>query len=342
MIPVDQRTAERYYGNYRAKVVSNVDKEKFGRVLVYIPDIMPMLPDNRGIWARAANNPIGGRNTQYGKENHYMGSSYIPRKGAWVWIFFEAGNINRPYYFGGLDLENTQVLPENQVGPRYYDKWTIFKSHEGRTIVISDDDFDQRVEITGGKRQLTEPPSGDQASVTQIDGNMTTILLDERNGKQKLLIRTYKGDFLHIDIDDRKLQAFFESDIVIKSNGKILITAKQDIHFVSEEAGIHQKAMTDIDSFSQTGNIKTTAKLGSIETNAALQHNQASGDNMNMRSAKDIAEHGFENVHIRAGINCNIDAGCKLFEQSGRATQAKQAADAAQAIPAEPLGERDT
>jgi hypothetical protein len=102
------------------------------------------------------------------------------------------------------------------------------------------------------------------------------------------------------------------------------------------------KAMTDIDNFSQAGNIRTTAKLGSIETSAALQHNQASGDNMNMRSAKDIAEQGFENVHIRAGINCNIDAGCKLFEQSGKATQAKQATDAAQAFPAEPLGERDT
>jgi hypothetical protein len=342
MIPVDQATSERYYGNYRAKVVDNVDKEQFGRVLVYIPDIMPMVSDNKGIWARPANNPIGGRNTQYGKENHYMGSSYIPRKGAWVWIFFESGNINRPYYFGGLDLENTKVLPENQIGPRFQDKWTIFKSHEGRTIVISDDDFDQRVEITGGKRQLTNPPSGDQASVTQIDGNMTTILLDERKGKNKVLIRTVKGDYLHIDIDERKLQAFFESDIVIKTNGRLLFTAKKDIHIASEESEIRVEAMENIDIYSQAGDIRTTAKLGSIETNAALKHNQSSGGNTNINSSMHIAAQGLGNVHIRAGIDCNIDAGCKLYEQTGKASPAERAKESVEAVKAEPKGERDT
>ena len=131
----DEFVTERLYGNYRAKVVDNKDKEKFGRVRVWIPDLMPQIDDTQGLWARPANNPLGGRNqpaNQPGggdlEEHHYMGSSYIPKIGSWTFVFFESGNINRPYYFGALELENTKVLPENQLGTNYEDKWTILKT----------------------------------------------------------------------------------------------------------------------------------------------------------------------------------------------------------------------
>jgi hypothetical protein len=233
------------FGNYRAKVVDNRDPEKFGRVVVWIPDIMPLVPDTEGLWALPANNPIGGRNLEGSDEHHYMGTSLIPRKGAWVWVFFEAGNINRPYYFGALDLENTKVLPENQVGANYQDKWTLFKSHEGRTVIISDDSDDARVEITGKKRNMSTPPTGDTGSVYTIDGNQTTILFDERSGKEKILIRTHKGDFLHIDVDEQKLQARFESDIEILSNGNINITSGDDINLKSLSGKVNIQADSD-------------------------------------------------------------------------------------------------
>jgi len=242
---MDKGVTTRLYGNYRAKVVDNIDKQQFGRVVVWIPDLMPTLPDNQGIWARPANNPIGGRNNQYGSDNHFMGSCYIPRKGAWTWIFFESGNVNRPYYFGGLDIEQAKVLPENQVGPNFQDKWTIFKSHEGRTIVISDDAYDARVEITGKKRNMDTPPSGDTDSVYKIDGNQTTILFDERTGKEKILIRTYKGDFFHIDINERKLQVQFESDIEIKTNGKFNVTASGAINIKSSANKVNLQSSGD-------------------------------------------------------------------------------------------------
>jgi uncharacterized protein involved in type VI secretion and phage assembly len=140
------------FGNYRAVVVDNKDKEQFGRVLVWIPDLMPEVDRTKGIWARPANNPLGGRNTEDSSDNNYMGMSYIPAKGSWVFVFFEGGNINKPYYFGALDLENTKVLPENQVGSEYEKKWTLIKSGEGRAVVVSDDPDDERVEITGKKR----------------------------------------------------------------------------------------------------------------------------------------------------------------------------------------------
>ncbi len=218
-----------YYGFFRAKVIDNKDPEMFGRVLVWIPDLMPEVPDDQGIWALPANNPVGGRNEDGDDSPYFSGSSFVPPKFSFVWIFFEAGNPNRPFYFGALDLENAKVLPECQVGTDYEKKWVLFKSHNGRTIVVSDDDEDCRVEITGKKRSLAEPPSGDTGSVYTIDGNQTTILLDEREGKEKVLIRTHKGDYFNIDIENQKLQVYFKSDVLIKSDGNIRIDSFSDI-----------------------------------------------------------------------------------------------------------------
>lgn len=257
---------DRLLGNYRAKVVNNKDPEKFGRVLVWIPDVMPMVSHSKGVWARPANNPVGGRNLEENDEHHFMGTSYIPKIGSWLFVFFEAGNINRPYYFGALDLENAKVLPENQLGSNYEDKWTIFKSHEGRSIVVSDDPDDERVEITGKKRQLQEPPSGDTGSVYSIDGNQTTILFDERSGKEKVLIRTRQGDFFHIDIDERKLQASFQSDVVIRTGGSIFFQAAGDVN-VKAAGNINEEASGDA-NIKAAGDLKLQA-AGSISNKAA-------------------------------------------------------------------------
>jgi len=341
----DELVTESLYGNYRAKVIDNVDKEFFGRVMVYIPDLMQTLPsqDKIGLWARPANNPIGGRNTIEGTdENHFMGSCYIPGKGSWLWIFFEAGNINRPYYFGGLDIEHSKVLPENQLGTNFQDKWTIFKSHAGRAIVISDDPDDERVEITGKKRNLTEAPSGDTDSVYQIDENMTTILIDERQGKQKILIRTYKGDFFHIDIDERKLQAEFDDDIIIKTNGNLLMTAEKTIHFRSETEKIKLAAMDDIHITSVAGNIHIDATSGDLNLLCATDMFQTVGGSHNTSVQNDHIVQSGNQMSRRAGTSHDTDAGTNVNVQTGSSKTAKTGTQAEIAEEAKPKGARDT
>ena len=309
------------YGNWRAQVVDNKDTQKFGRVLVWIPGLMPEVDKGKGIWARPANNPLGGRNMEADSGHHYMGTSYIPKKGSWVFIFFEGGNINLPYYFGALELENTTVLPENQVGSNYENKWTILKTHEGRAIVISDDPDDARTEITGKKRQLSSPPTGDTGSVYTIDENQTTILFDEREGKEKVLIRTYKGDFFHIDIDEQKLQAEFGSDIIIKTDGKFQVTAEDDI-----------------DILSNTGNVAIEAGSGDLDIKADSKVNQESGSDFNIKSGGALNLEAATALNELAGGLVSID-GSGLSEQSGSAGPAGSASGAAEA---EPKGERDT
>ena len=308
------------FGNYRAVVVDNKDKEQFGRVLVWIPDLMPEVERTKGIWARPANNPLGGRNKEDSDENYYAGTSYIPEKGSWVFVFFEGGNINRPYYFGALDLENTKVLPENQVGDEPQNKWVILKSGSGRAVVVSDDSKDERVEITGKKRQIKTPPSGDTGSVYTIDDNMTTILMDERDGKQKVLIRTYKGDFLHIDIDEQNLQAYFKNDIIIKCDNDLKITAKGKIDIKSDADDVNIEADANM-------NLKSGGDM-----------NKESGGSSNNSSQNDDKTSAGASIHRKSGGNI-MDDGAQLLQQQGSAGAAGTA-DSATA--ADPKGERDT
>jgi hypothetical protein len=322
-------TGEKYFGNYRAIVVDNNDTEMYGRVMVWIPDIMPKVKPNKGLWAYPANNPIGGRNSE-NEDAKFDGSSYIPEKGSWVWIFFEAGNPNRPYYFAALDIKGSLVLPECQVGSEPYRKWVIFKSRSGRCIVISDDEDDCRVEITGKKRQITSKPSGDKGSVYTIDGNQTTILLDEREGKEKLLIRTYQGDFLNIDTENRTLNIKFQSDIQIKSNGKINIEASDDI------------------------NIKTS---GDLNESAAGDVNVKASGNTNMEASTNISVKGGPKAKIQSALtSIKSDGDLKIggstlqiaaslvvgpIYQLGSGTPPDPADSASDAESANPVGERD-
>jgi len=326
-----------YHDIYRAKVVDNNDPEKFGQVMVWIPDVMGELSETEGIWALPANNPIGGRNSESTEDPYYAGTSYIPPKNSWVLIFFEKGNINRPYYFAALNLKNAKVLPENQLGTNPFEKWVIFKSHDGRCIVVSDDPDDARVEITGKKRQISTPPSGDTDSVYTIDDNQTTIFFDERDGKQKVLIRTYKGDFFHIDIDQQKLQAYFKSGIEIKSDGDIKITGKN----------IHLKSTNNL-------NCESGSNLN-LKSGDAL--NCESGDDLSLKAGANLKSESVMNYNVMGGLNINEQAIGSLSlmsaatisvdapivsSNSGSSTPATNADTASSASAANPKGDRET
>jgi len=336
---MDQGVVQRLYGNYRAKVVNNKDTQKFGRVMVWIPDLMPELDNNSaGIWARPANNPIGGRNKEsLGGDNHYAGSSFIPANGSWTWVFFEAGNINRPYYFGALDLENTQVLPENQVGTDYQKKWTILKSNRGRAIVVSDDSADERVEITGKKRLLSEPPSGDTFSVYRIDQNQNTILLDERDDTEKLLIKTHEGDFIKLGIKDRTLEIFVASNVEIKSGGHVLVTATGDQHFLAGK-NIHITAGENINILSGgTTNIETGDEFN-VKCGGSANETVAEKKTINVQ--EEVYIKGSE-IHEQGNSLIARDAS-SIEDGSGSAQPPPSATiDAVIASTATPVGDRD-
>lgn len=307
-------------GFYRAKVVDNKDDDFYGRIKVWCPDTMQDISEDDGILALPANNPISGLNDDGDDEHFYSGSCYVPPKGSWIWVFYEANNPSRPYYVCGLNLENTKVLPECQTGGNPQKKWVIYKSRMGRCIVISDDTDDERVEICGKKRNISDDPSGDKDSVTTIDGNMSTVLIDERGGKEKVLIRTVKGDFVHIDIDEQQLQIKFEKDIQILTNKSFFLTAKEDINILAEQK---------INIQSKEGmNIKVGENL-----------KMSTEDNMDIKSGGYLHTSSANEFNIKAGTELNMDGGPDINENKGNASEAEGADDATKA---DPKGERDT
>ncbi len=346
---------EKFFGMYRSRVIDNKDPEMFGRVKIQIPDLMPEIldDDTKGLWARPANNPIGGRNVEGDDQNLYSGSCLIPPKGSWTWIFFENGNPNRPYYFGALDLENAKVLPENQLGENYEQKWTILKTNKGRTIIISDDPDDERIELTGKKKNISEPPSGDINSVYEIDGNQTSILFDERNGKEKILIRTHKGDFFHIDIDEQKLQMYFKEDILIQTDATFHLKAKEIK--VEADDSINLKS-TDLKSESiNNANIKAKNVRIKGDNNVICEGVKGfygkGGISLNMESGAAINVKGGAAANVQGGASVNILAGAicaikgsavAIMGPAMPAMSSKGASTNQPQTPDTPVGDRDT
>ncbi len=101
--------------------------------------------------------------------------------------------------------------------------------------MISDDPDDERVQITGKKRTLSTmgSPSGDPSTVHTIIGNQNTIILDERDGQEKILIEDYKGNFIKFDIKNEQLYAKFKSDMTFESGGNIYIRAAKNISLLA-------------------------------------------------------------------------------------------------------------
>lgn len=241
------------YGFYRAKVINNKDPNDSGRVKVWIPDVMPKISIKKGIWALPANNAVGGRNMDGEDTAYFAGQCLIPPKGTYCWVFFECGNPSRPFYFGSLDLTGSaRALPECRTGDEPFNKWVIFKSPSGRCITISDDQHDARVEITGKKRSLTNPPDGDKPSVFEIDKNQTTILLDERIGSEKILIRSYKGDFINFDISNQKLEIRVRDALDLVAVGNLNIYSDSNITLTAKETLTITAGMIDIRSATAT------------------------------------------------------------------------------------------
>ncbi len=77
----------RFHGKYRATVVSNVDPNQRGRLLVQAVDVDGLFPTT---WAMPCV-PFSGRQ---------MGWWAIPQIGAGVWVEFEDGDANHPIWVG--------------------------------------------------------------------------------------------------------------------------------------------------------------------------------------------------------------------------------------------------
>lgn len=80
---------KKFYGKYRGTVVSNVDPQQIGRLMVQVPDLAGLVPST---WAMPCL-PVAGKQ---------MGVHVVPQVGAGVWVEFEQGDPDYPIWVGGF------------------------------------------------------------------------------------------------------------------------------------------------------------------------------------------------------------------------------------------------
>jgi|GEM_PF-2771439 len=328
------------FGFHRAEVTEvdiRIDDENndFGAIRVFVPDLMTpddpnYDPATMGLIAFPANNPVGGRNDT--NEGSYgWGTVMVPRVGDWVWIFFEAGDPSKPFYFASLNIQNAKLPPENRGVEEPHKVYTLLKTYDGRSIIVSDSSDVQRIELTGKYQDgPSEQPEGDDTDPYSIDQNQTTILFDERDNKEKILIRTHNGDFLHIDVNEQKLQAYFSEDIVIKTDANLHIQVASDVHFqvggnmyteilkdkhstingsIYRQAfeDRHERVLGDLyESVEGDTHIKITGKLN-LET----------GSDIGIKSGGKLSEEAGSDVSIKTSANYAVDTSKVDIKSSG-------------------------
>jgi hypothetical protein len=78
----------RFFGKYRGCVVTNVDPQQQGRLLIQVPDVFGIMPSS---WALPCV-PLAGP---------LMGTSFVlPARGSSVWVEFEQGDPQMPIWVG--------------------------------------------------------------------------------------------------------------------------------------------------------------------------------------------------------------------------------------------------
>ena len=317
------------YGFYRGEVTEvNIDDNDYGAVRVFVPDLMcyekdpSYNPSKMGLITLPGNNPVGGRNLS-NDGSYGWGTVMVPRVGDWIWVFFEAGDPSKPFYFAALNIKNTKLPPENRDVTDPSTVYTLLKTYDGRSIIMADSSDVQRIELTGKYQDgaAIDADGGDVDPYT-IDQNQTTILFDERSDQEKILIRTHKGDFLHIDVDEQKLQAYFLNDITIKTDGNLHLQVAQDVHFavggnMYTEIGKEKHTTVNGNFYGQVYEDKHERILGSshevVEVDKHIHItgdiNLESGGGYNITVGSYLAIDVSSKVGIKSGAEISLDSG---------------------------------
>lgn len=219
---------------YQAKVVAteeeHPDGQKWGRVKVWIPDLMyGTTPENDGIWAMPGMSLFAGnaKTTLPGMKD--CGSLCPPPKETYVLVYFEDDDYSYPRYVGGLIKEQDESVPvENQYGDNWSQKWTLLKTPKGRQILLSDDESNDECIIIRGKYK-NRTPAREYQGDPRLPSDSQAIQFWEMNGEKYMLVQCADGKYIKMDEteDTIRIQHQNGSYIEFTKEGDILIEPKR-------------------------------------------------------------------------------------------------------------------
>jgi len=154
----------RYHGPYRARVLSNKDPEKLGRVLVECP--RAKFEGENAVWV----------DPMWWGAAKKSGLFWPPEKGEFVFIFFDNGDPTHPAaYVGGWyapDEVPDEFEPDNEGNP----KKRGFKTPGGHTICLDDTEGKEVVRIRHKDGTIIEWTDDKQVKMGKEGGSFEPLL----------------------------------------------------------------------------------------------------------------------------------------------------------------------
>ena len=117
----------KFFGKYRATVISNKDPQERGRLQLMIPDVLGSVNSQ---WAEACAPLAGPSGTM-------LGIYLVPQIGSSVWAEFEQGDIDYPIWVGCRFCSSTDIPPSAKEGLPTSPN-IVIQSMMQHNIVISD------------------------------------------------------------------------------------------------------------------------------------------------------------------------------------------------------------
>ncbi|GJD15052.1 baseplate assembly protein [Rivularia sp. IAM M-261] len=165
----------RFTGRYRATVVSNIDPEQMGRLLVQVPDVLGSDPC---FWAMPSS-PVAG--TQ-------MGMYAVPPIGAGVWVEFEQGNPDYAIWTGSWRGSSAEVPAMALAAPptnppivvqSITQNKIILSSVPGEGIILETaaGPLGPRIVIDATTIKITNGLSSIEVSTTEVKINGTALVI---------------------------------------------------------------------------------------------------------------------------------------------------------------------
>jgi hypothetical protein len=176
----DEYNPTRFYGKYRARVISNIDPLGQGRIQVMVPSVSQF---NVGSWAKPSP-PFEGPG---------CGFFFVPHIGAKVWIEFEEGDPDYPILAGGFwdEIDIAAVPPTSKPFLKPGD--AMIRTLTGTSIIFNDAPIPGvTIQTIDGKKIIVNsagieigigtPEKGPVVAGIKIDlsGNITVSTLSPR------------------------------------------------------------------------------------------------------------------------------------------------------------------
>lgn len=144
-----------FFGKYRGTVDDNADPRNLGRIRARVPEVLGTVVSG---WAVPAL-PYSGDKS---------GVFAVPKKGAGVWIEFEAGETMRPIWSGCWFASG--ALPTDEAGAAATPDLKILRSEEGLMVALHDDSKKIAVSDKDGKNIL----------IIEVDNGQVTLKASQK------------------------------------------------------------------------------------------------------------------------------------------------------------------